>query len=70
MDISQAFPDQVMALESFMFDEAFEFQENEDNGQKYNVFHPPQAERWPPLGAASTEESFANFRENEHRYSN
>ena len=57
-----------MELDSVMFDEAFEFQDNQRDGPKYYHSNPPQDERWPPLGAASTEDSFTSFRENEQRY--
>lgn len=57
-----------MALEGFMFEEAFEFQDVDSDGTKFSHSNPPQVERWPPLGAASTEESFSTFRENEQRY--
>jgi len=53
-----------MELDGLMFDEAFDIQGNEIDGQKYPYINPPQDERWPPLGAASTEESITSFREN------
>ena len=57
-----------MELDGLMFDEAFDIQGNEIDGQKYPYINPPQDERWPPLGAASTEESITSFRENGQRY--
>ncbi|XP_065072091.1 RUN domain-containing protein 1-like isoform X2 [Rhopilema esculentum] len=55
-----------MALERYMFDEAFDFHDPFGNeGKKSSYSNPPQVERWQPLGAASTEENPATFRENE-----
>ena len=52
-----------------MFDEAFDFHDPFGNeGKKSSYSNPPQVERWQPLGAASTEENPATFRENESRY--
>eukprot|EP00112_Aurelia_sp_Birch-Aquarium-sp1_P000887 Seg1086.5 transcript_id=Seg1086.5/GoldUCD/mRNA.D3Y31 product="RUN domain-containing protein 1" protein_id=Seg1086.5/GoldUCD/D3Y31 len=55
-----------MALEEFMFDEAFNFHEGGNEKDELTSFrfpNPPQVERWPPLGAVSTDESMDGYRE-------
>ena len=55
-----------MALEEFMFDEAFNFHQGGNEKEELASFHfpnPPQVERWPPLGAVSTDESMDGYHE-------
>ncbi len=57
-----------MALEQYMFDEAFNFHDENQASFKPKQDEPPN-ERWPPLGAASSDENGSTMVENqEDRY--